>query len=583
MQNPEGWGPNNYTDQTNRYNDVSPSSSLSQVPHHDGTPATPLYEYTTQPTKNIGPGTGLLYYNKHVDGPGPDESNEPHVIVTQSLPPSDSIRSALHFYALLLTLVLPLVALIVWGVYMKNEHHVFATLAGTVIGGHLEQTQAKAIDFVASAILVPLVMTVFNYTWFACARVCVVNEASTIDLNDSRGVSLHTLSTASTQSGGSYSPLVLWSLVKGRTWRLCTLGLVVLASAIGASALSNIIAYESFSEDIASSDPRTLRSLSDAIIEISPFGEQEYGFSNDEQILAAQNVSSMFNGISFVAAALDSEGGYIGTNATEASMNDLDASISSLNDVPGYRLTADCTPTVLEPDIGFTILTSGSGLVEIIVQANFSEDIRTAFNLSDGWRQYSSTYQYLGSVADIFFDIVLYNQILTFYKGVMTPDITTLVYFETAYTNNSIQTDFGLVEATYENVSTYTSTTESLTRYDMEAYAVQCLLYRQEGSLNFTISRGPSPTPPLRTHEYRIRHTSRTGRPASPLPDPHHPSRTSSSTARALGIMNQASIILRTSPWPPIISSMPRVKSNASSTTWPPRTAHATYPSTFTT
>lgn len=108
-------------------------------------------------------------------------------------------------------MVLPFIGLVVWLGFMSKEHRIFTTLTGATLGGYLTQTQAKAIDFVCSALLTPLLMASFNFVGFACARVCVANEVEATH-RGSRGIPLQTLTTASSQSTGSYNPYVLWSL-----------------------------------------------------------------------------------------------------------------------------------------------------------------------------------------------------------------------------------------------------------------------------------------------------------------------------------------------------------------------------------
>lgn len=147
-------------------------------------------------------------------------------------------------------------------VKVRQGGSIFTGFTSSQIGGHLTQTQAKAIDFVCSALLAPLLMAGLNFIWFACARVCVVNELDATH-RGSQGVPLQSLARASRTSVGSYDLLGLWELFSAKTWRLSVLGAVALLSAISSSALSNIIAYESFTEEGPSTGSYTLRMLSD--------------------------------------------------------------------------------------------------------------------------------------------------------------------------------------------------------------------------------------------------------------------------------------------------------------------------------
>lgn len=59
------------------------------------------------------------------------------------------------------SVVIPLVILTWWIIHaIQNDSGV---LSASVIGGHLSYTQAKAIDFVCGALLVPLLMVLLDY------------------------------------------------------------------------------------------------------------------------------------------------------------------------------------------------------------------------------------------------------------------------------------------------------------------------------------------------------------------------------------------------------------------------------------
>lgn len=175
-----------------------------------------------------------------------------------------STKSTVYFLAILLTSIIPLVGLAAWLIIVKVRQggSIFTGFTSAKIGGHLTQTQAKAIDFVCSALLAPLLMAGLNFIWFACARVCVVNELDATH-RGSQGVPLQSLARASRTSVGSYDLLGLWELFRAKTWRLSVLGAVALMSAVSSSALSNIIAYESFIEQGPSTGRYSLRMLSD--------------------------------------------------------------------------------------------------------------------------------------------------------------------------------------------------------------------------------------------------------------------------------------------------------------------------------
>lgn len=139
-------------------------------------------------------------------------------------------KSSVYIWIVPLSALVPTVALAFWLVVAFKTDHIFVSLAGSEIGGHLIQTQAKGVDFVCSALLAPLLFAGLNLMWFACARVCAVNEST-------RSVPLHTLATVSTLSRGTYDPFQYYAVLRGRTWRLVALGGIALCSALGSSAL----------------------------------------------------------------------------------------------------------------------------------------------------------------------------------------------------------------------------------------------------------------------------------------------------------------------------------------------------------
>lgn len=205
-----------------------------------------------------------------------------------------SNKATVYFSAILLTSIIPFAAMITWLITVKVRQggSIFTGFTSAKIGGHLTQTQAKAIDFVCGALLAPLLMAGFNFIWFACARVCVVNEDAATH-RGSRGVPLQSLTRASRTSMGSYDLLGLWELFSAKTWRLSVLGALALLSAISSSTLSNIIAYESFREEGPSNGGYTLRMLSDDWIHsdstLRAFDLETYSF--DATLVSVQDTS----------------------------------------------------------------------------------------------------------------------------------------------------------------------------------------------------------------------------------------------------------------------------------------------------
>lgn len=216
--------------------------------------------------------------------PQPQQKNDVSVEVYPSAPNATtrkgSAKSTIYFLATLLTSIIPLVGLAAWLIIVKVRQggSIFTGFTSAKIGGHLTQTQAKAIDFVCSALLAPLLMAGLNFIWFACARVCVINELGATH-RGSQGVPLQSLARASRTSVGSYDLLGLWELFRAKTWRLSVLGAVALLSAVSSSALSNIIAYESFIEQGLSTGRYNLRMLSDDQIRSDSLVGATFGLS----------------------------------------------------------------------------------------------------------------------------------------------------------------------------------------------------------------------------------------------------------------------------------------------------------------
>lgn len=223
-----------------------------------------------------------------------DVSVEVHPSAPSSVAGKGSAKSTVYFSAILLTSIIPLVGMVAWLIIVKVRQggSIFNGFTGAKIGGRLTQTKAKAIDFVCSALLAPLLMAGLNFIWFACARVCVVNELDATH-HGSRGVPLQSLARASRTSYGSYDLLGLWELFSAKTWRLSVLGAVALLSAISSSALSNIIAYESFSEQGPSTGNYTLRMLSDSSIHSDRHGGPA-GYNVDTTQVSAQVLSCLY-------------------------------------------------------------------------------------------------------------------------------------------------------------------------------------------------------------------------------------------------------------------------------------------------
>jgi hypothetical protein len=165
----------------------------------------------------------------------------------------------------LLTAIVPVIALFVWLFLIRENSGSFDTFAGEIIGGRFTQAQAKAIDVVTGAILVPLLMAALNYVWFTSARVSVVNE------QHHKPIPLRTLVTVSGTSAGTYDLFHFRDLLQGKTRRLFLFGVLVLLSAVSRSALSNVIAYEAYDEEV-NIQVKRLRLLKDHAVDTNVSG-----------------------------------------------------------------------------------------------------------------------------------------------------------------------------------------------------------------------------------------------------------------------------------------------------------------------
>ncbi|RMZ72814.1 hypothetical protein GMOD_00009864 [Pyrenophora seminiperda CCB06] len=249
---------------------------------------------------------------------------------------------------ILLTAAIPLAALVVWLVCVRANPRIFDTFAGEKIGGHLSQAEAKAVDAITGAVLAPLLMTTLNFVWFGSARVSALNE------QQAKPIPLRTLVAASGTTGGNYDLFNLRNLLMGKTWTLGLFALLTMLSAVSRTALSNVIAYEAFSELGSSQTSVPLRLQSDVTInkdydvylsgpDIVSF--HLYNFDGNQDAQVVKDVVTLLTEISYEAS--DSKltnGTYVAMNVTSKSLESLPPAISRLENVPAYRLSVNCTP-----------------------------------------------------------------------------------------------------------------------------------------------------------------------------------------------------------------------------------------------
>ncbi|KAF2125637.1 hypothetical protein P153DRAFT_369667 [Dothidotthia symphoricarpi CBS 119687] len=378
----------------------------------------------------------------------------------------------------LVTAAIPAVALVAWLVCIHANPRIFDTFAGEKIGGHFSQAEAKAIDIITGAILAPLFMASLNYIWFANARVSVVNE------QQRRAIPLRTLVTASGTSGGNYDLFQLRDLLQGKTWRLFLLGLLTLLSAVSRSALSNIIAYEAFSENVPS-HASTLRVQRDLAIDgafLGPAGLlypssslislDLYDFSDSQNAQVAKEMVSLLTGLSYENAASKlTNGTYVGINATSQSLDSLPLTVVEIDNVPAYRLSVDCAPdlptsiSVLQPlsliNTQIELMLNTTSISNnTLFQANYPgvpEDIQTYDG--DG---YSYAGFSLGSLEAYLGHLQRFN---------MTNDTSPSIYGDVGFRA------FNMTGAALGFTGTQST---------MSVSGIRCMLYRERGLLNYT-------------------------------------------------------------------------------------------------
>jgi len=212
------------------------------------------------------------------------------------------------------------------------QHKPFFTAAP--LGGRFTQLQAKAIDFVFGAVLVPLFMAVATFCWFHVSRTIAFDER---DEAKQPPVSLQALVDLATTEAGSYNLFKLRTLATTRRPRFSLFGVLVLLAAISSTLLSNVIAYEAYHSPLI---PRNvvMRLLNwNWLLGRSDF-EPNVRLMNVLNRLSYQNASTL----------LDEDGAYTRPNLTEVSIASLVSSVVELEDVPAYRQTITCEPAKME-------------------------------------------------------------------------------------------------------------------------------------------------------------------------------------------------------------------------------------------
>ena len=255
-----------------------------------------------------------------------------------------------YYYAAVTTLLvlIPSIGLVIWAARVGSVISHNYGLDSQPLGGRLTLVQAKAIDFVCSALIAPLVLVAVNWYWFSVTRVTVLNDGSTT------AMPLAALVEASHTDTGSYSPVKLTSLVRSGRPKMVLLGLLVFLSAVSQTCFSNVIAYEAHS--VSDVEPSTvpLRALVTGLPSFIGSGDSNaaqdrsmhiYNFTQAQRVSFMSQATSMLSDIAFAGSAgkLSSDGTYVGMNVTQSSLDQLLPNITGLRGVPAYRVSIHCS------------------------------------------------------------------------------------------------------------------------------------------------------------------------------------------------------------------------------------------------
>lgn len=244
--------------------------------------------------------------------------------------------------------IVPLI-LVVW--LPQNFQNLVHTdiFESTTIGGNLTLNQAKAVDFVSSAVFAPLILALLNYVWFQNARTAIGDR----DKSRVKGMPLYAMIEASSTSSGSFDLSRLWTLCRTSSLRFTLFALLVLLAALAKSALSNVIAYEAFLRPIQGDSIR-LRTLSGPSMEST---RQVQKFDNgstweatySQQLQFSKHVIEVLQRVRWQdSTASSGSEPYVTINVTDSDLASIDSSVTSLKDIPVVQRTMNCKPHKLQ-------------------------------------------------------------------------------------------------------------------------------------------------------------------------------------------------------------------------------------------
>lgn len=187
---------------------------------------------------------------------------------------------------------------------------------------------------------------------------------------------------------------------------------------------------------------------------------------------------------------MDSEGAYIGPNATQVSLDAVEANVMSLHNVPGYRLSADCNPTTLTKDSVRISYTEG-GYVTIYLDSNITPAAASELGVPNITIPASMYYEWAGNPKDYFYDWTMSFEFLAFGVSHFFVNLIQLNGFEQIESDTynrltsvrTFPTPWGDLSSVYQNITVPLSGATGA--YGTVSRALQCVLLRQEGLLEY--------------------------------------------------------------------------------------------------
>ncbi|KAK0647219.1 hypothetical protein DIS24_g7923 [Lasiodiplodia hormozganensis] len=197
-----------------------------------------------------------------------------------------------------------------------------------------------------------------------------------------------------------------------------------------------------------------------------------YDFTATQQADIAKEITALFTEIAFANASSKlTDGTYIGANATAASLDALPLSVLSLDNVPAYRLSVNCTPRSAEQ---ISIL-QPYGQYHSVTQISILWN-ETGSTTALGPRQAN----YPGTPSDISTGDGDDYSFVGFTLGSEEAYLGRLNRFN--LTNDTVSSPYGAVHYTAFNMSQWGFTG---TQSTMSVSGLSCSLYRETGTLNY--------------------------------------------------------------------------------------------------